>query len=83
MNQQQLDLFRKPPRKSVRQDAAKIIEPKLNDTQCGFVAAVALQKKFLLTRKFSKNLGSMPKIYTHVLSTSEKYMAGCLLKIFG
>jgi len=26
----------KPPRKSVYQDAAKIIEPKLDGTQCGF-----------------------------------------------
>ena len=26
----------KPPRKSVRQDVAKIVVPKLDDTQCGF-----------------------------------------------
>ena len=29
-------LFAKPPKKSVCQDAAKVIEPKLDDTQCGF-----------------------------------------------
>jgi len=28
--------FAKPPRKSACQDAAKIIEAKMDDTQCGF-----------------------------------------------
>jgi len=36
MNQLLGHLFAKPPRKSVCQDSAKIIEPKLDDTQCGF-----------------------------------------------
>jgi len=35
MNQQPQHLFVKPPRKCVCQDG-KIIEPKLDDTQCGF-----------------------------------------------
>jgi len=47
-----------------------------------FVAAVALQNKFPLARKFSRNPGSMPKTYTHVLSTSRKHTSGFLVKNF-
>jgi len=47
-----------------------------------FVAGVALQNKFPLSSKFSRNLGSMPT-YTHVLSNLGKYMAGFLVKSFG
>ena len=36
MNQLPRHLFAQSPRKSVCQDAAKIIEPKLDNTQCGF-----------------------------------------------
>jgi len=47
MSQLPRHLFAKPPRKNVCQDAAKIIEPKLDDTQCGvFVAVFAAQNKF-------------------------------------
>ena len=46
-------------------------------------AAIALQKKFLLSSKFSRNHGNMSKTYTHVLSTSGKYMAGFFMKSFG
>jgi len=52
-------------------------------TCADFVAAVALQNKFPLFSKFSRNPGSMPKKYRHVLSTSEKYekhIAGFLVK---
>jgi len=79
MNQLPGHLIGKPPTKSVCQAAAETIEPKLGD----FVAAVALQKKFIPSNKFSRNPGSLPKTYTHVLSTSGKYMAGFLLKSFG
>jgi len=48
-----------------------------------FVAAVALKKKFLLSRKFSRIPGMMPKIYTRVLSISGKCMAGFFVKSFG
>jgi len=48
-----------------------------------FVAAVALQKKFLLSNKISRNPGSLPKTYTHVSSTSGKYTTGFLAKSFG
>jgi len=48
-----------------------------------FVAAVAVQKKFLLASKLARNLGSMPKTDTHVSSTSGKYVAVFLVKSFG
>ena len=48
-----------------------------------FVAAVALYNKFPLSSKFSRSPGSMPKMYTHVLSTSGKYMTGFLVKSLG
>ena len=48
-----------------------------------FVAPAALQNKFPLSSKFSRNPGSLPKTYTHVLSTSGKYIAGFLVKSFG
>jgi len=38
MNQLPRHLFAKPPRKSVCQDAAEIIAPKLDDTQCVFLS---------------------------------------------
>jgi len=59
------------------------MEPKLDDTQCGFVPAVAPQKKFLLSRKYSRNHGNMSKTYTHVLSAWGNYMARFLVKCFG
>ena len=45
-------------------------EPKLVVLRAVFVEAVALQNKFPLSSKFSRNPGSMPNTYTHVLSTS-------------
>jgi len=39
-----------------------------------FFAVVALQNKFPLSSKFSRNPGSMPKTYAHVLSTWGKYI---------
>jgi len=48
-----------------------------------FVATVALQNKFPLSSKFSRNPGSMPRTYTHALSTTDKYMAGFLVKNSG
>ena len=48
-----------------------------------FHVAVAQQNKIPLSNKFSRNLGNMPKTYTHVLSTSGKYMTGFLVKSFG
>ena len=38
-----------------------------------FVAAIESQTKFPVSSKFSRNPGSLPKTYAHVLSTSGKY----------
>jgi len=64
----QLHPFAKPPRKSVCQDAAKIIDPSWMIPGAVFVVAVALQNKFSLSSKVSRNPGSMEKTYTHALS---------------
>jgi len=48
-----------------------------------FVLAVALQTKFSLSSKFSRNLGSIPKMFTYVLSTSRSHTTGTLVKSFG
>jgi len=48
-----------------------------------FVAAAALQNKFPLFGKFSRNPGNMPEKYRHVSSTSGKYgnyISGFLVK---
>jgi len=42
-----------------------------------FILAIVLQAKFL------RNLGSMPKTFKHVLSTSRKPTTGFLVKSFG
>jgi len=47
-----------------------------------FVVAVALQSKFPLSSKFSRNLRNMSKTPIHVLSTWGKYMTGFLVKSF-
>jgi len=43
----------------------------------------ALQIKLSLFSKFSRNLGSMPNMSTHVLSTSRKHMTRSLEKSLG
>jgi len=48
-----------------------------------FVAAVALQKKCLLSSKLSRNPGSMSKTYTHVSSPSGKCMPVSREKLWG
>jgi len=45
--------------------------------------AVALQTKFSLFIKFSRNLGRKAKASTHVLSTSKKHTTRFLVKSFG
>jgi len=47
-----------------------------------FVAAIESQTKFPVSSKFSRNPGSLPKTYAHVLSTSGKYKVGFLMKSF-
>ena len=53
---------------ALRKDAAKYLNQSWSIPSTIFIpAAVALQTKFSLFRKFSRNLGSMPKTPTHVL----------------
>jgi len=47
--------------------------PKSDDTQCGFRPGRSTTDQISLPSKFSRNLGSMPKTSTHVLSTSRKH----------
>jgi len=65
------------------QDATKIIEPKLDDTPCSFCRDHSTKEKILLSSKFLRIPGKMPKIYTYALSISGKCMARFLVKIFG
>ena len=84
MNQLPRHLFAKPPRKSVCQDAAEITETKLDDTQFGFCRGRSTtEQSSTLQQIFEKSLEHAKDLYTHVLSTSEKYMAGFLVKRFG
>jgi len=48
-----------------------------------FIPPIVLQTKISLSSKFSRNFGSMPKTFTHVLSTSRKHTTGFLMKSFG
>ena len=60
----------------------EIIEPKLDGTQCGFRGLSTTEQNSTL-QQFSRNLGSMQKTNTHVLSKSGKCMTGFLVKNFG
>ena len=86
MNQPPRHLFAKSPKQSVCQDAAKIIESKLDDTQCGFRRARStteqistLQKIFEKSREPAKNLhtcfADLGKVYIW-LGSSWKALGG-------
>jgi len=65
MNQLPRHLFAKPPRKSVPQDAAKIIEPKLDDTQCGFRRGRSIAEQIsTLQQIFEKSWEYAKDLYT-------------------
>jgi len=84
MNQLPRHLCAKPPRKSVWQDSAKIIEPSLDDTQCGFCRGRSTtEQSSTLQQIFEKSWEHAKDLYTHVLLTLGKYMAGFLVKSFG
>jgi len=56
MNQLPRHLFTEPPKGSACQDAAKIIEPKLDDTQCGFRRSHSTTEHiFTLQQNFEKS----------------------------
>ena len=58
MNQPPRHLFSKPPNGSACQDAAKIIEPKLDDTQCGFRRGRSTTEQIFTPAKFREILGT-------------------------
>jgi len=65
MNQLPRHLFAKPPRKSVCQDAVKIIEPKLDNTQCGFCRSRSTAKQIsTLQQIFEKSWEHAKDLYT-------------------
>jgi len=84
MNQLPRHLFAKLPRKSACQDG-KIIEPKLDDTQCGFCRGRSTTEQIsTLQQIFEKSWEHANDLYTtHVLSTSGKHTTGLLVKSFG
>jgi len=73
--------FSKPNKKECLKTFEKIMKPQI---LCLIVMlATALQTKFSLSRKYLRNLGSMPKMSAHALSTSRKHLKGSLKKIVG
>ena len=69
--------------KCLEKRCCEINEPKLNNTQCGFHPGHSTTDQISLSSKFLRNLGSMPKTFTHVFSTSRKHTNGFLVKSFG
>ena len=59
----------------------EINEPKLDDTSAVFI--LAIQTNFSLSNKFLRNLGSMPKTFTHIFTYSRKHTTEFLVKSFG
>jgi len=62
---------------------SQIIEPKLNDAQCGFRPSRSSTDHISLSSKVLRNLVSMPKTPPHILSTSRKHTTRFLVKSFG
>ena len=63
----------------------RMIEPMIDDNQFSvFILAVPIQTKFSLCEKFKifGNLGSMPKMFPHISSTSKKHTTGFIVKRF-
>jgi len=83
MDQLPRHLFALFPRKIVCQDATKIIEPKLDDTQCGFCRGRSTKEKISTLQQIFKNSWDDAKDHTRVLSILGKCMAGFFMKSFG
>jgi len=74
MNQLPRHLFAHPPRKSVCQDAAKIIEPKLDDTQCGFRRGRSTTEQICTLQKiFEKSWKHAKDLYTYFVDLEKEY----------
>ena len=68
--------------KCLEKRCRKVIEPNLNDAQCGFRLGPSNIDQISLSSKFLRNLESMPNTSTHALSNSRKHTTGFLLKRF-
>jgi len=74
MNQLPRHLCAWSPRKSVCQDVAKIIEPKLDDTQCGFRCGHSTADKIsTLQQIFEKSWEHSKSVYTCLVDLGEVY----------
>jgi len=74
VNQLPRHLFAKPARKSVCQNAAEIIEPKLDDAQCGFCRdRSAKEQSSTLQQIFEKSLEHVKDLYTCFVDLGKVY----------
>jgi len=74
INQLPLHLFAKPPRKNVCQDAAKIVEPNLDDTQCGFRCGGSTTEQIsTLQQIFEKSWEHAKEVYTCFVHLGKVY----------
>ena len=74
MNQIPRHLFAKPPRKSACQGATKIIEPKLDDIQCGFRRGRSTTEQiFTLQQIFEKSWEHAKDVYTCFVDLGKVY----------
>jgi len=51
----------------------EITEPRLIDTQCGFIPGVTIQTKFSLSSNFLRNLGVCQDVYTCFVDLEKAY----------
>ena len=58
----------------------EMIEPILDDTQCGFCPGRSTTDDISLSSKFLRNVGSMPMTSAYALSTSRKHNTGFFVK---
>jgi len=64
----------KRPKKNVRQDAAKIIEPKLYDIQCGFRRGRSTTEQISTHKQiFEKSLEHAKGLYTYFVDLGKVY----------
>ena len=73
-------LEKRVPARAYKKDTARWWNQSWKISSAFFFRAVTVQTNFSLPNKFSRNLGSMPKTSTHILST--KHTNGSLVKSF-
>jgi len=83
MNQLPRHLFGLFPRKRVYQDATKIIEPKLDDTQCGFCRGRSTKKISTLQQIFKNSWDDAKDLYTCFVDLGKVYARVLREKLWG